>query len=51
MNKIIITNAHAHGFACACVNETQWQVFIPVHIADVLDLAPGDEINAVLVPH
>ena len=51
MNKIIITNAHAHGFAFACDTETQGQVFIPVHIADGFDLAPGDEINAVLVPN
>jgi len=51
MNKIIITNAHAHGFAFACDTETQGQVFIPVHIADGFDLAPGDEIEAVLVPN
>ena len=51
MNKIIITNAHTHGFAFACDTETQGQVFIPVHIADGFDLAPGDEINAVLVPN
>ncbi len=43
MNKIIITNAHAHGFAFACDTETQGQVFIPVHIAEGFDLAPGDE--------
>ena len=47
MNKIIITNAHAHGFAFACDMETQGQVFIPVHIAEGFDLAPGDEIEAV----
>ena len=51
MNKIIITNAHAHGFAFACDTETQGQVFIPVHIAEGFDLAPGDEIEAVLVPN
>ena len=51
MNKIIITNAHAHGFAFACDMETQGQVFIPVHIAEGFDLAPGDEIEAVLVPN
>lgn len=51
MNKIIITNAHAHGFAFACDTETQGQVFIPVHIAEGFDLAPGDEIDAVLVPN
>ena len=51
MNKIIITNAHAHGFAFACDIETQGQVFIPVHIAEGFDLAPGDEIEAVLVPN
>lgn len=51
MNKIIITNAHAHGFAFACDMETQGQVFIPVHIAEGFDLAPGDEIDAVLVPN
>src|SRR6056300_1034387 len=51
MNKIIITNSHAHGFAFACDTETQGQVFIPAHIADGFDLAPGDEINAVLVPN
>ena len=51
MNKIIITNAHAHGFAFACDIETQGQVFIPVHIAEGFDLAPGDEIDAVLVPN
>ena len=51
MNKIIITNAHAHGFAFACDTETQGQVFIPVHIAEGFDLAPGDEVEAVLVPN
>ncbi len=51
MNKIIITNAHAHGFAFACDTETQGQVFIPVHIAEGFNLAPGDEIEAVLVPN
>ena len=51
MNKIIITNAHAHGFAFACDTETQGQVFIPVHIADGFDLSPGDEVEAVLVPN
>jgi len=51
MNKIIITNAHAHGFAFACDTETQGQVFIPVHIASGFDLSPGDEIEAVLVPN
>ena len=51
MNKIIITNAHAHGFAFACDTETQGQVFIPVHIAEGFDLSPGDEVEAVLVPN
>ena len=51
MNKIIITNSHAHGFAFACDMETQGQVFIPIHIAEGFDLAPGDEIEAVLVPN
>ena len=51
MNKIIITNAHAHGFAFACDTETQGQVFIPVHIAEGFDLTPGDEIDAVRVPN
>ena len=51
MNKIIITNSHAHGFAFACDMETQGQVFIPFHIAEGFDLAPGDEIEAVLVPN
>jgi len=51
MNRIIITNAHAHGFAFACDTETQGQVFIPVHIAEGFDLAPGDEVEAVLVPN
>ena len=51
MNKIIITNAHAHGFAFACDTETQGQVFIPVHIAEGFDLAPGDEVEVVLVPN
>ena len=51
LNLFFTTTATASGFAVSCATDTPGQVVILCPIADGFDLAPGDEINAVLVPN
>ena len=50
-SKVIITNAHPHGFAFAHATESNEQVFIPIHVAEGFDLSPSDVLDATLVPN
>jgi len=50
-SKVIITNAHPHGFAFAHATESNEQVFIPIHVAEGFDLSPSDVLEATLVPN
>lgn len=49
---VIITNSHPHGFSFGhAVDPINEQVFIPIHVAEGIDLSVSDVIKAVLVPN
>jgi hypothetical protein len=49
---IIITNSHPHGFSFGhAVDPINEQVFIPIHVAEGIDLSVSDVVKAVLVPN
>lgn len=49
---VIITNSHPHGFSFGhAVDPINEQVFIPIHVAEGIDLSVSDVVKAVLVPN